>query len=109
MPVDFSGTEAAWLGSNFNGTLNIPVTSGPAIVPIIVIVDGTAGDAITGTITYKFPDINLGASFGATNLDILSGTADSFGIITDWQSATVPELNGANAMIQGPVQVNPIS
>ncbi len=55
-----------------------------------------------GSLLFDITDINLGADFSATNLDIVPGTAGLQGFASSWQSAVVRNLNGADVFFLGP-------
>ncbi|MHC5211074.1 MAG: hypothetical protein ACYTG2_10185 [Planctomycetota bacterium] len=98
-PVDFSGTEAAWLASSSGGRWCVPINAGPAIV------DATgstnyAGPALAGPAGKTLGGLELGPGFSATNLDVVPGSSlMDRDHIPDWNSGVVPQLNGQSVEI----------
>ena len=99
-PVDFSGTEAAWLASSHSGTANFPVTAGPATVDTT----GTfvwSGPALNGAGARDQGNVDLGPGFSASSLDLaVSFPYDGRDHVLSWSSGVVPELNGQKVDIK---------
>lgn len=117
-PVDFSGTEADFLATSQNGTVNIPVSSGPATVTATG-TSTTTGPALVGTdIPIELVALSLGGSFSPTNLDIVSPSFTSLYVSgTDLGTVSltvpvIPELDGIAIEYEGTstvTSVNPSS
>jgi len=112
-PVDFSGTESSWLSTAQTGTINIPVTSGPATVTAT----GSAtasGPAMLGIgIPIELISLDLGASFSSSNLDILLSSIEPKQMGSDFPATftvpVVPELNGAAIQFQDTATVTTVN
>ena len=103
MPVDFDGTEADFLVSNYNGTGNVPVLAGPATVTV------TGSGAVTPPVdivtTFETNNLQLGPGFGIGQIDVVQGSANTTSATGLWSSALVPELNGFQVTFQKDGQV----
>ena len=106
-PVDFSGTESSWLSTSLTGTINIPVTAGPATVTAT----GSAtasGPALSGAdIPTELIALSLGGSFSSSNLDVVLSSSGSYVSGDDLGStlsaSLIPELNGSSISLQGTI------
>src|SRR5262249_44789812 len=99
-PVDFDGKEPQWLASAHAGTLHIPATSGPATVTLHIDLNNTG--FFTGPWSIDLPSVNLGPAFAPIFCDIVPGPTNMSSIAPSWNSAQVPQLNGANVYLRGP-------
>lgn len=98
------GTEASFLSSTYTGTASVPVGAGPATVPITGAGTFTNLSPVTGTM--EIPSLDLGASFGLGNLDILPGVRSGGFDIPSWLSPVVPELDGLTVKVAGSSNIN---
>ncbi len=106
-PVDFSGTEASFLATNYAGTANIPVTAGPGVAGATI--NWSSSGAVNSTWTSNLSGVTLGPSFSASNLDVVVGSSFGFANNTPlWSSGVVPELNGATVDVNGTNQVTSV-
>jgi hypothetical protein len=100
-PVDFSGTEASFLAGTYTGSAHVPVTGGPAAVPVDG--QGTSTGGVNSTWDLHANPVELGPAFSGINLDVVIGQMPGGqASTTNWNSAVVPELNGASLVTVGP-------
>ncbi len=77
-------------------------TSCPTAAPANITDEGK----LHGPLLFDITDINLGAGFSATNLDIVPGMAGLQGFAPSWQSTFVPNLNGADVFFLGSLNLS---
>ncbi|MFV1968950.1 MAG: PEP-CTERM sorting domain-containing protein [Pirellulaceae bacterium] len=100
-PVDFDGTESDFVAGTYTGTAHVPVNVGPAVAPFHF--DFSVTDPpFDGPFDFILPNIKLGPGFSENYLDIVPGPTDLDGLVPNWQSSVVPELNGKPVFFFGP-------
>jgi hypothetical protein len=99
-PVDFDGKEADFIGPQYTGTVHFPAAAGPAVVTPQFNFSVTG--PFNGSWIIDLPGVQLGPLFSPNYLDIAPGGVNMNSIAPSWQSAVVPQLNGAIVLFLGP-------
>lgn len=109
-PVDFDGTEPAFLASPFPGTMTTPVLVGPATVTVTGVgTGGGFGGGGGGGCMVVGPNVPLGANFSSTRLEVATGPGPSLtSTIFEWGAPILPQLNGRRVSADGPINVTSV-
>lgn len=100
-PVEFHGSEAAFLASTYTGSTEFSTTSGPVATSTAGTL--TVAGAVNGTAVSKsHQSVDVGSGFSALNVDVVPGSSfSSFGVMPNFSSPVVPQLNGATVIMMG--------
>ncbi len=103
---------ASWLSTSLTGTINIPVTSGPATVTATGSATASGPALSGGGIPIELIALSLGGSFSSSNLDVVLSSlgtyvsGDDFGTLS---AIEIPELNGSVISLQGTYTVTTVN